>query len=81
MTVRLSYHPSATQHTLQVEPCDAVVAAGCELAITVSALLDDVITFKDTLHVVVDEGSEAALPLEATGTACMHACMHAGSCC
>jgi len=52
---------------LQVEPREAVVPAGGELSVLVRVLLDDTVTFKDVLHVLVTEGADVNIPLEAMG--------------
>lgn len=52
---------------LQVEPRELVVPAGGEAAVLVRVLLDDAAPFKDTLHVLVSEGADVSVSLEATG--------------
>jgi len=44
-----------------------VVPAGGELLVLVRVQLDDTVTFKDVLHVLVAEGADVNIPLEATG--------------
>lgn len=51
----------------QVEPREAVVPAGGELAVLVRVVLDDTTKFKDVLHALVAEGADVNIPLEATG--------------
>jgi hypothetical protein len=51
----------------QVEPRELVVPAGGEASVVVRVLLDDAAPFKDTLHVLVSEGADVCVPLEATG--------------
>jgi len=52
---------------MQVEPRELVVPAGGQAAVLVRVLLDDAAPFKDVLHVLVAEGADISLPLEATG--------------
>eukprot|EP00775_Hariotina_reticulata_P008964 gene8964-9139_t len=52
----------------EVEPREAVIPAGGELPVLVRVLLDDTVTFKDVLHVLVTEGADVNIPLEAMGT-------------
>lgn len=66
MTAAINYTHIAVP-TLQVEPREAVVAAGGGLDVLVRVLVDDNITFRDVLHVLVSEGADVNIPLEATG--------------
>jgi len=52
---------------LQVEPREAVIPAGGELSALVRVQLDDTVAFKDVLHVLVAEGADVNIPLEAMG--------------
>jgi hypothetical protein len=53
--------------TVQVEPRELVVPAGGEASVLVRVLLDDATPFKDTLHVLVSEGADVPVALDATG--------------
>lgn len=44
-----------------------MLPSGGEACVTVRVLLDDAAPFKDTLHVLVSEGADVSVPLEATG--------------
>lgn len=44
-----------------------MVVAGGESSVSVRVMLDDNAVFKDVLHVLVAEGSDINVPLEATG--------------
>lgn len=55
---------------LQVEPREAELAPGAEYIARVSVYLDDAQTFKDTLHVLVADGADVVIPVEATGMCC-----------
>lgn len=52
---------------VQVEPRELVVPAGGEASVLVRVLLDDAAAFKDTLHVLVSEGADVPVALDATG--------------
>lgn len=52
---------------LQVSPCEAVVGPLEELALSVTAQLFDAGTFADVLRVVVADGADVSVPLEASG--------------
>lgn len=63
---------NAVRAALQVSPREAVVPAGGELALEVQVLLDDAVTFKDVLHVLVADGADVSIALEATGSMQLH---------
>lgn len=52
---------------LQVKPRELVVPPGDEASVAVRVLLDDATAFRDTLHVLVAEGADVSVPLEAAG--------------
>lgn len=74
---------------MQVAPREAVVAAGGELAVEVLVLVDDAATFRDVLHVLVADGADVSISLEAMGACSCMECMQqhdlllsiASSCC
>jgi hypothetical protein len=43
------------------------LAPGCEVAVRVTALLDDATPVRDTLHVLVADGADTPIELTATG--------------
>ena len=50
-----------------MEPRELVVAPGGEACATISTLLDEAASFADILHVLVSNGPDLPVPLEATG--------------
>lgn len=50
-----------------MEPGEVLVPAHGEAAVTIQVLLDDAAPFKDTLHILVSEGADVSVPLEAIG--------------
>ena len=59
--------PLMHKSALQVEPRELVVPASGMATVSVRVLLDDAAPFKDTLHVLVAEGADISIPLEAIG--------------
>lgn len=51
-----------------MEPRELELPPGGEGALRVTALLDDAAPFRDTLHVIVADGEDTPVPLEAAGT-------------
>jgi hypothetical protein len=45
----------------------ALLEPGAELALPLSCLLDELQPFRDVLHVLVSDGEDVGVPLEATG--------------
>jgi hydrocephalus-inducing protein len=57
----------ARDSSFAVEPREAVLQPGESLAAQVLVMLDEALPFRDTLHVLVTEGADHCIPLEATG--------------
>eukprot|EP00798_Chlamydomonas_sp_ICE-L_P006741 gene6741-3411_t len=51
-----------------VQPREAELQPNESLEVTVRVCLDEVQTFKDVLHVLIQEGADISVPLEASGT-------------
>lgn len=53
---------------MQVEPCELVLQPGAEASLQVCVLMDEAgVAFRDTLRLLVEDGQDAAIPLEAVG--------------
>jgi hypothetical protein len=52
----------------------AVLEPGTSLAVPLSCLLDEVQPFKDVLHMLVSDGQDVAVTLEASGACLAQAC-------
>ena len=50
-----------------VDPREAWLQPGAEMDVDVKVLLDETQTFKDVLHVLVSEGDDFPVPLQASG--------------
>ena len=53
--------------SFSVEPRELRLEPGGSAEATVRAVLDETQTFKDELHVLIEEGADVPIPLEATG--------------
>ncbi len=63
---------------VQVSPREGEVEPLSCLPVTVSVLLDDAsCTFRDVAHLLVSEGDDVVLALEAQGEASCHVCLEA----
>ncbi|GFH30442.1 rhodanese domain-containing protein, partial [Haematococcus lacustris] len=51
-----------------VEPREAHLEPGCSMTATVTVCMDDTRAFTDNLHLLVSEGADISIPLDATGT-------------
>eukprot|EP00854_Cymbomonas_tetramitiformis_P000766 gene766-1240_t len=58
---------SGKDSTFEVDVREATLAPGEEIALTISTYLDETQRFKDVLHILVIEGNDTAVPLEALG--------------
>lgn len=57
----------SSESAFSVEPRSGSLAPGESLTATVSVLMDEVLNFVDTLHVLVQEGPDICVPLTASG--------------
>lgn len=57
-----------------MEPRELVVPPGGEAAVLVRVLLDDAAVFRDTLHLLVSDGADVCVPLEASGVGATVVC-------
>ena len=53
--------------SVKVEPREASLGPGDDMIATVTVLLDEARAFKDALHILVSDGADVPIPLEATG--------------